>query len=448
MNFVRGFRRKSAPWPLRFFCVFTLIFVLASLAAAQQTGRSGGRRRNYPLGGLGFPMPELPAVNYRGKLEKLDDKIILVELTNGQFFTFQRSGKTKFYKNSKQIKASDLKIGDPVSVDATEDPQAYLDAVDVSFDDSPPPPEEAAASPDAPGSAASPQAPPQSIQYDERGRPTLRRRPAPPAGIGPDQNGGEAPPANPAGANGAGESPPPTSFPSAQPRSGAADDAVLAKARALANNLPGKLPSFICQEVMSRYTRSNGGGWEPLDVVSADVVYDDGAERHTNVKLNNRPADPQQLSGSWPVERLVSAVSDLFAPAAAAKFQFGGESNLVDLKARDYDFDVSAATSRWAMRMGTQSINAAYTGSVWIETGSGRVLRLEMQAKDLPAAFPLDQVETDVEYSSVRLGGEQAILPAHVETVGCQRDTHACSRSVIDFRNYQPVNAAPPSGRP
>ena len=64
-------------------------------------------------------------------------------------------------------------------------------------------------------------------------------------------------------------------------------------------------------------------------------------------------------------------------------------------------------------------------------------MRLEMQAHDLPEGFPMDRLETDVEYAFVRVGEQSVLLPVHVETMGCQRTTHACSRSVIDFQNYR-----------
>jgi hypothetical protein len=87
--------------------------------------------------------------------------------------------------------------------------------------------------------------------------------------------------------------------------------------------------------------------------------------------------------------------------------------------------------------MGSQSINASYRGSVWIEKQSGRVLRLEMQAHDLPEAFPLNRLETDIEFSPIRIADQSTLLPAHVETIGCNRDPQVCSRSVIEFQNYR-----------
>jgi len=191
---------------------------------------------------------------------------------------------------------------------------------------------------------------------------------------------------------------------------------------------------------MARYSRSSDQTtWQPVDVVSTDVVFQDSSESYRNYKIDDQPSDKVNMSGSWPILRLVTSASDLLSPDAAAEFRPGGDMNLPNLEARIYDFDVRTENSQWLMRIGSQQINAAYGGSVWIAKGSGQVLRLEMQARNLPADFPLDQVETDIEYGTVHFGENPVMLPMHVETIGCQRDAHTCSRSVIDFRKFRPA---------
>ena len=49
---------------------------------------------------------------------------------------------------------------------------------------------------------------------------------------------------------------------------------------------------------------------------------------------------------------------------------------------------------------GSQTICPWLTeGSVWVDPQSARVLRIEMQARDLPSDFPTDTVESAVDYS-------------------------------------------------
>jgi hypothetical protein len=81
-------------------------------------------------------------------------------------------------------------------------------------------------------------------------------------------------------------------------------------------------------------------------------------------------------------------------------------------------------------------VTAAYAGSVWVDPNTARVLRIEMQARDIPSDFPMDAVESAVDYSYVMIEGKSFLLPVHAETLGCQRGSSYCSHNIIDFRNY------------
>jgi hypothetical protein len=88
------------------------------------------------------------------------------------------------------------------------------------------------------------------------------------------------------------------------------------------------------------------------------------------------------------------------------------------------------------VNFGSQTLVAAYGGSVWVDPKTARVLRIEMQARNIPLDFPMDTVESAVDYSYVMIGGTSFLLPVHAESLGCERSTSNCSHNIIDFRNY------------
>src|SRR5262249_3471073 len=55
--------------------------------------------------------------------------------------------------------------------------------------------------------------------------------------------------------------------------------------------------------------------------------------------------------------------------------------------------------------------------------------------------FPLDQVESSVDYAFVQIGGNSVLLPSHAEGLGCDRPGGGCNRNVIDFRDYRKYTA-------
>jgi hypothetical protein len=102
-----------------------------------------------------------------------------------------------------------------------------------------------------------------------------------------------------------------------------------------------------------------------------------------------------------------------------------------------FDFSVERPNSHWRISVPGQFVQPAYKGTIWVDKKTFRVLRIEMQARQMPQDFPEDTVETAVDYQYITLGTtEQFLLPVHAEVLSCMRGSNSCQRNVIDFRNY------------
>jgi hypothetical protein len=215
-------------------------------------------------------------------------------------------------------------------------------------------------------------------------------------------------------------------------------ESLIDRAREAAFEFSEKLPNFICEEFMSRFTQRGRGQEMPLDVVSAEIIYDNAQESYRNVKINDRPTDKalQEIDGSSSTGEFASTLLALFHPDTDAQFRSGGASSISGFSAQVYDFQVRSENSHWMLHAGSQSLVAAYGGSVWVDPKTARVLRIEMQARNIPSDFPMDTVESAVDYSYVLIGGTSFLLPVHAESLGCERGTNNCSHNIIDFRNY------------
>jgi hypothetical protein len=214
---------------------------------------------------------------------------------------------------------------------------------------------------------------------------------------------------------------------------------LIERARDAAFEFSENLPNFICNEFMSRYSQRGRQDETPLDVVSAEIIYDNSQETYRNVKIDDRPTDKalEEIGGSWSTGGFASRLLQLFHPDTAAQFQPGGTSPIGGFSAQVYDFQVRSDRSHWMLHApGAQTLVAAYSGSVWVDPQTARVLRIEMQARNIPSDFPMDSVESAVDYSYVTIGAKSFLLPSHAESLGCQRGTNFCSHNVIDFRNY------------
>ena len=188
---------------------------------------------------------------------------------------------------------------------------------------------------------------------------------------------------------------------------------------------------------MARSTQHGRESEMPLDVVSAEIIYADAQESYRDVKIDGRSTAKslQEIGGSWSTGEFASTLLELFNPATEAQFRPGGASTTSGLSAQVYDLEVRSERSHWMLHVDSHALTAAYGGSVWVDPKTARVLRIEMQARNIPSDFPMDRVESAVDYSYVMIGGTSFLLPVHAENLGCQRGTNDCSHNVIDFRN-------------
>ena len=400
------------------------------------------------MGGSGLPWPHRKKAESKdattqrslGKLTKVDDQSFVVEVPDGRVLTFKRTDKTQFFRDGKEIKAAELKVGDRVTVEATEDQEGYMTAVKVSVDPNPPAEESATAAPaekatetsGGRGEGNSPAA--VDTDNSEPGPPKIKRGiPAQRRDAEPEEEAAAAP--APSASREARERGEAAETPEGPPT----DDPLIEKARQATLAFTEKLPNYVCKEFMARYQSSRQpADWQALDVVSTDIVYEAGKESYRNIAINGKPFQKgmEQMSGAWSTGEFGTMLLDLFAPWTAAEFRLRRRSMVAGVETRVYDFEVDRHHSNWHVQVASQSMLPGYKGSVWIEPGTGKVLRLEMRARALPERFPVDTVESAVDYDSVMIGGKKFLLPVHAETLACERGTSNCSRSAIDFRNY------------
>src|SRR5580658_1802339 len=88
----------------------------------------------------GTPVPPAykdVAGSFHGKLKELSSKEIMIETEDNQTVSIRRSRKTKFLKGKQSIKPTDIDLETPITIDASEDADLKLTAVNVIVD--PPP---------------------------------------------------------------------------------------------------------------------------------------------------------------------------------------------------------------------------------------------------------------------------------------------------------------------
>jgi hypothetical protein len=221
------------------------------------------------------------------------------------------------------------------------------------------------------------------------------------------------------------------------------DDPAIAKAREAAVTFLESLPRFSAKQNTTRYVQEGARSqWQAQDLVTANLVYRDGAEEYTDVKVNNKPSKKAETAGLHTTGEFGTIMNNLFDPDTGAIFTKPTQVQIRGRKAWSYKFSVIRTRSDFRIETPSQLFYSPYQGTVWIDFETSRLLRIEMQAAELPKAFPFDTVELNIDYDFIRLdGAAQFLLPTESEALNCIRGTPVCMKNTTSFRNYVKFDA-------
>jgi hypothetical protein len=402
-------------------------------------GKSSGKNKHKSASS------SLPTISAEGLTASSNAQMLVILTNDGRRLTMSVTPQTAFARAGAALTANQILPRSTVHVDAAEDEEAYLTAVKVELLKDPPverPADDGAADTSKP--AANP-------DDEELAKPTILKNPV----AVPDRpvlrhgasktseraSAGEArPAAKPAGSTSAdGETDFTIDEDSPKTRPGSRADALVEETKQWALTFTNGLPNYVCDQLTTRYMqRSRRSEWEPQDVISAKVVYEDGHEDYKDIAVGGKKTNKSMmdLGGSTSTGEFASTLRSLFSSQTNAEFKLYESSSVGGNAASIYDFKVLLHNSDWLIKVGGQELLPAYSGSVWVDKHSAEVRRIEMQADNIPKDFPLDSVEMAIDYDKVRLGTQEYLLPIHSENLSCWRGQPICTKNAIDFRDY------------
>lgn len=217
-------------------------------------------------------------------------------------------------------------------------------------------------------------------------------------------------------------------------------DPVIEKARQVAFDWVDSLPNFLCQQITYRFqSDTKPADFKMKDRVTAELAHEGAKDEFRNLEINGKKlkkGSPEE-SGTWSVGEFGSMAADVLNPSSGAKFEKRGSETVGSRMAKWYDYSVEQANSHWKVNFEGRPIYPAYKGSIWIDEETHRVLRLEMQGRQLPADYPMDKVEMMVEYGRVKIGQREHLMPVKSGSLGCKRGTLICVNNQTEYRNYR-----------
>jgi hypothetical protein len=222
-------------------------------------------------------------------------------------------------------------------------------------------------------------------------------------------------------------------------------DPVIEEARKVLRGYLDELPDFICQQVVERYYDLGGrGAWNRFDTLTYELTYNRGRESYTPINVVDRPATRpiEKLGGAYSTGDFASGIAALFDPETRTIFKLAGKERLDNRQTLVYDFRVPLESSNLEVKAEDEdapTIIAAYSGTIWIDEETKRVLRMDQAVDDLPKSFPVTNSESSVNYGIVKLNGLDGdfLLPIRAEFIIANRRQKHYFRNLIYFKSYR-----------
>jgi hypothetical protein len=219
---------------------------------------------------------------------------------------------------------------------------------------------------------------------------------------------------------------------------------VLNEARQYAMSYSERLPDFICTQITRRYVDPTGlEFWRREDVITERLSYFDKREEYKVVLYNNQPVDipHEKLGGVTSSGEFGSLMREVFEPSTQTEFQWERWGTLRGRRTHVFSYRVSQSRSKYSIAAGTEHrIIAGYTGLVYVDRENSAVMKLTLQAEDIPTGFPIREVNLSLDYDWVEISGLKFILPLKA-VISSRTGPKMLTRNEVEFRMYRKFTA-------
>jgi hypothetical protein len=217
---------------------------------------------------------------------------------------------------------------------------------------------------------------------------------------------------------------------------------LIEQARYHALDFAKDLPNFVVTQMVTRTVQvPRLKKWQFHDKLEIELTYRaDKGEEFKLLTINGAPTTQvyEDLDASTSTGEFGSVLTALFAPQSRTEFRevkhemFHGRETVV------FDYSVKKVDSRSRLTDKTshRTVITAYSGSIWVDKDTKRVLRIESSSEDIPTDFPISMSENAVEYDWVTIAGERYLLPIHAEVLLGHDSEKTYTKNIIEFRNY------------
>jgi hypothetical protein len=227
------------------------------------------------------------------------------------------------------------------------------------------------------------------------------------------------------------------------PPSSEEQQAIIGEVREYAMNYSKSLPDFICTQVTRRYYDPSGlEFWQNMDTITARLSYFEQKEDYKLILVNNRYVNTnyEALGGATSAGEFGSLLRASLDRKADALIEFDRWATLRGKRAYVFAYRVSSAHSEWSIRYERlREIVTGYRGLIYVDKDTHLVLRITLEAIDIPSDFPVQEARTVLDYDYVKIAERPYLLP--LKAVVRMRHDKLLTKNDVEFRMYRKFSA-------
>lgn len=218
---------------------------------------------------------------------------------------------------------------------------------------------------------------------------------------------------------------------------------LIEQARYHAMKFLDELPNFIVTQVVTRSVQTpEQKDWQKRDKLELELTYRvKEGEKFKLVKMNDRPTSMsyESLGGATSTGEFGTMLAALFSRESQATFKEARKETFKGRPTVMFEYAVKKANSSNTITDKTsgRTITTAYSGTIWVDVETARVLRIEQASEDVQRGFPINVAESAVEYEWIKVGEQKYLLPVFAEVLLGSDINRTYSRNVIELKNYK-----------
>jgi hypothetical protein len=175
-----------------------------------------------------------------------------------------------------------------------------------------------------------------------------------------------------------------------------------------------RLPDYACTQDIERFTRLNSERpWTKVDTLRLEValVGDRELYAHSGARrFQEQPLDQMVRYGMTSTGQFGLIARHVFV-TSTARFSYRGEIELNGRRAYEYEYDVPPDHSNYRLRVRGSEAVVGFQGAFCFDAETFKLIRLDVQAYDIPLSVAAVEATTTLVYSRMPIGETEFLLP-------------------------------------